>query len=154
MARLGGSGGLRLSLSDLFPGLDSCDWKITSPDEVDYNCFAWAAGDSSRWWEPITPYYWPKSVQRRNTLAAYQAAYETLGYEVCSDPELERGFDKIALYVGDGEPTHAARQTEGGSWSSKLGMLHDIEHSTLEALEGKEYGRVALIMRRKTTPIG
>jgi len=71
-----------------------------------------------------------------------------LGYEVCFGAEVESGAQKIAIYVCDGEPTHAARQNPDGSWSSKLGMLHDIEHSTLEALEGDEYGRVALILRR------
>lgn len=53
-----------------------------------------------------------------------------------------------------GEPTHAARQLPSGAWTSKLGEWEDIEHDTLEALEGSEgrgeaYGRVALILKRE-----
>ena len=138
-------------LRDLFPGLDACEWDITSPDEVCYNCVAWAVGDSSRWWEPTTPYYWPEKAPRQYTVAAYRAAFETLGYEACESRALEAGYEKIALYGSNGEWQHAAKQLRDGTWSSKIGYLQDIMHASLEALEGDDYGRVEVIMRRSTT---
>ena len=81
-------------------------------------------------------------------------AFRTLGYEVCENERLETGFEKIAIYAEiDGELKHAARQLESGRWTSKLGGWEDIEHSTLAALEGKEYGRVMRLMKRLRRPI-
>lgn len=35
-----------------FPKLQTAAYHITSPATRDYNCIAWAAGDSRRWWWP------------------------------------------------------------------------------------------------------
>ena len=73
---------------------------------------------------------------------------------MCSDSSLEAGYEKIAIYVKDGIPTHAARQLGDGRWTSKLGKYEDIEHDSLDALNGDgygEYGRVALFMSRVAT---
>ncbi|HEV3083903.1 MAG TPA: hypothetical protein VGY66_29240 [Gemmataceae bacterium] len=67
----------------------------------------------------------------------------------CAGPELESGFEKIAVYaLASGAPTHAARQLPSGAWLSKLGDLQDIEHQTLEALEGRDYGKAVRFLRR------
>lgn len=148
MGGLGQGGGLYLTLPDLFPGLRSCVWRITSPESDNYNCIAWAADDTSRWWEPTTPFHWPVEVPRKYTLTAYRMAFEALGYEVCGNRQLEPGYEKIAIYGLAGEPEHAAKQMPDGSWSSKLGYLNDIVHAKLEALEGADYGFVEVVMRR------
>lgn len=109
---------------------------------------AWAVGDQSRWWEPTTPYYWPAGAPRQYTVAAYQAVFEILGYHVCVTRNLEPGYEKIALYGSSGEFQHVAKQLPSGTWSSKLGLDHDIMHGTLEALEGESYGQVEVLMRR------
>lgn len=76
------------------------------------------------------------------------AAYGTLGYVVCEGEEHEVGFEKIALFAyASGEPTHAARQLDESSWTSKVGRLQDIRHP-LRALEGDSYGRVVRVMKR------
>lgn len=137
-----------LKLLRFFPGLEACTWEITSPDQLEYNCVAWAAHEDQRWWEPITPYYWPPGAARNYTLDAYRSAFQTLGYEPCEDREPENGFEKIAIYALEGNAEHVARQLPNGFWTSKLGYLHDIEHSALEALEGQDYGTVALVMKR------
>jgi hypothetical protein len=62
--------------------------------------------------------------------------------------ELEQGQEKIAIYARDGEPTHAARQLEDGSWTSKLGPSVDISHAATSAVEGSLYGAVVRYMRR------
>ena len=140
-------------LVQLFPALATSDYEITSLADPAYNCIAWAAEDTARWWEPVPiplpSYYWPEGVSLELTLASYVQAFESLGYRVCDDDSLESGFMKIALYVSaDGLPTHAARQLASGEWTSKLGKSVDIRHRALTVLEGDMYGRVACVMRR------
>jgi len=81
-------------------------------------------------------------------MAAFTDAFRSLGFEVCQNPVLELGCTKIAIFVNRlGIPTHAARQLTDGAWTSKLGPYKDISHE-LHALEGDEYGRVSLIMKK------
>lgn len=132
-----------------FPNLSQTDYQVTSDETPDYNCMAWAVGDPSRWWWPSPFYYWPTEAPQEATLESFKAVFAIMGYAECSNAEPEPGFEKVAIYADhDGSPTHAARQIEPGSWSSKLGRLHDIEHSTLSCLEGQAYGAVAVILRR------
>ena len=72
----------------------------------------------------------------------------------CADGTLEAGFEKVALYASaSGNVTHAARQMPSGAWTSKLGVMEDIEHATLSGLEddGTQpdgYGRVVQFLTR------
>jgi hypothetical protein len=131
------------------------DWRMTSPESVDYNCIAWAAGEDDRFWWPdlLGIGYWPPGAVRRETLDAFVEAYGTLGYAVCADGILEEGFEKVALFTRAGKPTHAARQLRSGAWTSKLGRSFDIEHDTPEAVAGVPgcgiYGEVAVFLRRR-----
>ena len=134
----------------LFPGLSGTPYRVTSPKDDVYNCIAWAAGRTSEWWWPhdAPGHYWPAGIPKEETLPAFQALFDSLGFSICSDGNLEIGFEKIALFAaGQGIPAHAARQYPNGRWTSKLGKLEDIEHD-LQALEGVEYGTVALVMKR------
>jgi hypothetical protein len=142
----------RLAL--LFPALSAAGYAVTSPAAPDYNCIAWAAEDTNRWWEPVPiplpGYYWPDGVSLELTLASYVQAFESIDYRVCDDDSVEDGFEKVALYGdADGVPTHAARQLASGEWTSKLGKSVDIRHRSLAALEGEMYGRVACVMHRR-----
>lgn len=132
------------------PNLVTTGYKITSSDTTDYNCIAWAAGSTEEWWWPDAKGqdYWPPNILREESLTAFIIAYQTLGYEVCENALLETGFEKIAIYVLDGKPQHAARQLPDGKWSSKLGQYEDIEHNSLEGLEGSIYGKVSCVMKR------
>lgn len=139
-------------IEKIFPNLLIRGYSITSPLTTEYNCIAWAAGDTDAWWEPdpLYLYFWPDGIPREYSLDAYVNAYETVGYTVCQCPEPEEGYEKIAIYVNpNGKPTHAARQLGSGSWTSKLGELEDIEHHDLEGLHGQAYGTVAVFMQRK-----
>lgn len=126
---------------------------MTSPETSGYNCIAWAAGDSCKWWwprvHPFSSSYWPDEAPDRETKNAFKEAYRSLGYEECESVEPEQGYEKIAVYTDeDGRPTHAARQLQNGMWTSKCGELEDIEHE-LEGLEGKNgYGSVSFVMKR------
>ncbi len=137
----------------IFPGLQGADFRITSPRTRFYNCIAWAAGDTSRWWWPVSsrPSYWPQSAVRVLTLQAFREAFSTLGYLESDYAEQDEGFEKIAIFAnGNDIPAHAARQLASGRWTSKLGRAEDIEHE-LRDLEGAVCGSVVLVMKRPST---
>jgi len=134
-----------------FPNLRFNYFQITSPATIQYNCIAWAAGKSDKWWWPVG-YYWPGQVSRDASPKAFADAFAISGYSPCENDALEAGFEKVAIYVSDdGIVTHMARQLSDGRWTSKLGQGFDISH-TLEGLTGDEYGHVAKILRRKLSP--
>jgi hypothetical protein len=144
-------------ISGHFPGLAQSGSEITSPFDETYNCIAFAAQDAERrWWRPSEEAYWPSEAPRHVTLAAFEQAFRTLGYARCEDGALESGFQRIAIFAdAQGVPTHAARQLDDGTWTSKLGQSEDIRHSTATALEGTvasptAYGAVALYMKRRS----
>ena len=87
-----------------------------------------------------------------SSLAAFVAAFSTLGYEPCADGALEDVFEKVAIYQSPGGVQHAARQLSTGRWTSKIGTLEDIKHSSPAELEGTEYGDVVQYMRKAASP--
>lgn len=134
----------------LFPKVVFSAMEITSPVTDRYNCIAWAANDTRRWWWPdrAPNSFWPRGILRARTLEAFEEAFGTLGYGRCDAGDLEPALEKVAIYANEyGAPTHAARQLESGSWTSKLGHIEDIRHELLH-LEGTHYGAVARFMRR------
>ena len=135
-----------------FPHLIDHNFKVTSPCTSRYNCFAWAAGDDTRRWDPSRFWFWPAGVPRERTVSALIQVFETLGYAECEDGREESGYEKVALYAkhekGELVTTHAAKQILGGGWSSKLGDLEDIVHIRLEDLNGPAYGEPVQFMRR------
>ncbi|MBI4027853.1 MAG: hypothetical protein HY360_22905 [Verrucomicrobia bacterium] len=136
------------------PGSGS--FRKTSDRTPAYNCIAWAAGETHRRWWPdqMKTGYWPKGIPRESTLAAFVQAFGTLGYEPCDKPKLEAGFEKVAIYVGEGDkPKHAARQLPNGRWASKLGDEIDIEHD-LNGVEGTIYGKAVRFLKRKNEVFG
>jgi hypothetical protein len=128
-------------------GLEHSTFELTSPPTEEYNCIAWAAGDTERWWWPQSG-FWPVGVATQETLDAFAAAYGSLGYEVCQGGELEAGYEKIAIYELNGIPTHAARQLADGSWTSKLGALEDVQHPQ-DGLKVEDYGPPVLHLKRR-----
>lgn len=138
-----------LALRRQFPCLAEEGFAETSPPTAQYNCIAWAAGRTDAWWWPLPvgAYFWPADVPRSETLSSFLLAFQSLGYRQCDDETLEPTFERIALFVADDKPTHAARQLSDGSWTSKLGKWIDISHS-LRALVGPMYGDVAALMKR------
>lgn len=133
---------------DFLPNLR--DYSVESEPSNEYNCIAWAFGNNTlRWW-PIVGYYWPRQKPTRaETTQDFVDAFASEGYVICSDGGLEDGYEKVAIYVKDGEPTHAARQLEDGYWTSKLGRLEDIVHATPEEVNCPLYGEASIFMRRE-----
>ena len=138
-----------------FPRLGARRLSITSQIDKRYNCIAYAASDLANWWWPFPAdakeVHWPTGVPREETVNAFRAMFESLGYAECSDDLMEAGFEKVALFAEGDIPRHAARQRENGRWISELGEREDIEHD-LRDLEGDTYGTVVLIMKRSRTP--
>ncbi len=140
-----------MNLERIFPRLHGDRYEITSPAQADYNCIAWAAGDDSCWWEPDVygQYYWPEGVPRQYTVEAYAGAFRAVGFEVCEDAVFEDGVEKEAIFADpNGSPTHAARQLNDGTWTSKLGQLEDIRHQNLDQVSEGDYGKPVLVLRR------
>lgn len=139
-----------MSLERVFPNLQPGRYRITSPRSSEYNCIAWAARQDDAWWwpDPYGEYFWPDNVPRDETLAAFAAAYATIGFAPCQGPELEPGLEKIAIFARGGVPTHAARQLPNGFWTSKLGEEVDIEHEEFAGVAGPDYGNAVLFLSR------
>jgi hypothetical protein len=140
-----------------FPKLRAEGYTITSADTTDYNCFAWVVHDTDHWYSPlpINGYYWPENIPRNTGLQTFIQLYNREGdFIPCKDGSLERGFEKIALYMNAaGGITHAARQQPTGVWTSKLGVKEDIEHVRLTGLEDDgvkvdDYGKVVQFLKR------
>jgi len=139
----------------VFPNLRRENYHVTSCDDPFYNCIAYAAEVYDKWWWPVEAdgTDWPESLPEYVTLEVFVSAFRTKGYSECNDNDttVEAGMEKVAIYAyDDGEPTHAAKQLPSGTWSSKLGGWEDIEHATLEDLEGDDpaYGKVARVLKR------
>ena len=83
---------------------------ITSCYDTRYNCIAWAAGDTLHWWEPASgthyghEHYWPEGAPKEWSVAAYAAAFATLGYEDSGNGFLEPGWEKLALFAVEERP--------------------------------------------------
>ena len=141
------------NFGEWFPKLASTPHRMTSLYDPRYNCIAWAAGDTRRWWEPDEDEdcYWLSDAPREYSLNSYINAFESIGFTRCDSFDLEPGFEKVAIFANETGPTHASKQLSDGQWSSKLGVFEDIQHG-LEALAGddrEEYGQIAQVLKRK-----
>ena len=131
-----------------FPNLRSEEFTVVEPPSEQYNCIAYAAGDTSQWWAHIPGSYWPPHATRSASVASLREAFAGLGYEQCDDSRVEDGYQKVALYETEGVWTHAAMQVPNGAWRSKMGEGPLIEHRSPESLAGGPYGNVHCFMRR------
>lgn len=139
------------SLEKLFPNLAASGWCLSSERCPIYNCIAFGLHIKDEWWEANgnPGHYWPSDIEQAETIKSWIEVYGLHGFCVCDSSELKLDTEKVAFYVKDGEPQHVARQLDDGRWISKLGRREDIEHNTLHALEGDEYGTVEVVMKRQ-----
>jgi hypothetical protein len=141
---------MRVQIQRLFPNLRD-DFEITSPADTRYNCVAWAAADARRWWWPgESPFtFWPAGVPREESVAAFIAAFATLGYSGTTSGEHDEQYEKVAIFAThDGTPTHMARQLPDGRWTSKLGRLEDIAHVNVDGVSDSDYGSTVAFLQR------
>ncbi len=136
-------------LEKLFTSLRKGSYRTTSPRSSRYNCIAWALGhDDIRFdYHPLVSYYWPRRCPRDDSVDAFVCVLCTEGFEQCESGDLRPDTEKVAIYAKGQVATHVARQLPTGLWTSKIGVLEDIEHE-LADLEGEEYGRIACFLSR------
>ena len=129
-----------------FPRLTPGNYRVTSPPSPDYNCIAWAAGDTGRWWEPGV--YWPATTPPGD----YGTGVLTLAFQARLRIMCGRGTGAGIRQGGSvlrRRVLHARRrQLPDGKWTSKLGGGEDIQHDAPEDLSGGAYGEVVQFMRR------
>lgn len=93
-----------------FPKLTDENHSITSPSTDNYNCIAWAYEVSNKWmWPGYPDCYWPSDVAGVDELRTLIQLYLDAGYEECDNGQREDGFKKVAIYVNQEGPLHAAR---------------------------------------------
>jgi hypothetical protein len=137
-----------------FPRLQTTNYKHASEATARYNCLAFANGDHRHLWEAGKHggrYYWPPDIA--DTLDGWTEIFTKKGYVLTTVREPEPGFEKVAIYIDleDLLPGHVAI-SDGRTWASKLGRIQDIEHTSLDLLEGdKQYGIVERILKRKVS---
>ena len=133
----------------MFPNLTKDNYKITSPDTKDYNCIAWAYGINNKtMWPGYLDRYWPADCESTDELSTIIQLYLNDGYIRCENSDLEYGYQKVAIYATSEGPKHAARQLPSGKWTSKIGQREDIQHDDLQALDGQEYGKPVIFLKK------
>ena len=116
-----------------FPGLAESGYEVTSEATNQYNCIAWAAGDTTTLLIHLPGYRWP--ADRGPSIGHLVGVFVGLGYEACETGDAEPLYDKVALYEDGGRWSHAARQVDDGQWTSKLGWEGGWAPSFLERLK-------------------
>jgi hypothetical protein len=137
-----------------FSNLQPGSFEIIGNPTEEYNCIAWAAGDKSQYWWPGMA-FWPDGVPEELTFDTFMQAFASIGYNPCDNECFEQHVEKVAIYLKNGQPSHAARQARNGRWTSKLGPWELIEHD-FDALEGNgpnEYGQITQIIARPMASI-
>ena len=137
----------------LFPKLiEASNFFFKSKFDQSYNCIAWAIIRNNIWVDAVEGnfdgIFWPDNIQKGYTYNHLIELFQNYEYVKCGSSSFEDGFMKVALYGDNQKWTHASRQLPNGNWTSKMGILEDIEHLTPHDLEGQGYGSVFQIMKR------
>lgn len=140
-------------LESKFPKLNSQNYRRTSDATPRYNCIAFANDVDRQWWQQGLHggmYYWPQQIS--DSLDGWVELFKQQRYVLTNSRGIEGGLEKVAIYVdlADMLPGHVAK-SDGTTWKSKLGRYQDIEHNTLDLLEGDtlwEYGIVERVLQR------
>jgi hypothetical protein len=114
---------------------------------------AFANKDERHWWQSGLHggrYFWPEKTP--DTIDGWTEIFIRAGFELTDFREIEQGFEKVAIFIdfSDMQPGHVAF-SDGLVWKSKLGRSVDVEHASLDILEGDqkwEYGIVERVLRR------
>lgn len=100
-------------------------------------------------WPTTHPrYYWPNGFPLAESIENFVNTFRSQNFQICENPDLELGYEKIALHAKNDRPKHMARILPNGKWTSKLGDSYHIEHNNLKGLEGKNYGQVVKLLKR------
>lgn len=145
---------LSFHLEAVLPNLVPGQYKVTSKKDKKYNCAAWAVEEGLQTWiEPRTGagLSWPDGIPFDYSIESYVQMFEHYGFERCAGWNHEDGFLKVAIFSDDSvEFSHASREQEDGSWTSKLGPDEDIRHDKLSAVVSNDYGLPVAYLKKPT----
>src|SRR5262245_24753302 len=95
-----GVSGVREDIDREIPELSAAGYEITTEATIVYNCIAWAAGDTSQWWDcdedgpiDLPGCDWPEGANHGVRLDALISVFETRSYSICQDGALEEGLE-------------------------------------------------------------
>lgn len=129
---------------------------ITSDRNPLYNCIGYAMGTMYHFVALGRPdglpwCWWPPKATYSEAPDSLKEAFESLGFVETQDPNVENGFDKVALYEKGGKWKHAARIETDNQYHSKLGIEYDIIHRAGDVFHDVDYGDIYAYMKR---PVG
>jgi hypothetical protein len=138
-----------------FPNSQKSPFIPTSPWTFDYNCIAYACGVLDEWyWPPGNEPWangkltvWPNGIPPNLQVGSFIMLFQSLGYQICPDGTLVAGFEKVVIFERNNEVTHAAKQNQDGSWTSKLGRNIDVSHA-IAGMSGGVYGNPVQYLER------
>lgn len=78
-----------------FPNLRNEGFTVIEPPSDRYNCVAYTAGDTSRWWDHTPRRYWPPHASRSGRIESLIEVFVVLGYEQCKDESLEDATKRL-----------------------------------------------------------
>lgn len=82
-------------LTRIFPNLWGGGYAVIGPPSDQYNCIAYAAGDTSQHWEDDNlNSYWHPDAKRGPTTADLAVLFRKLGFKKCGGPRLEQNIKK------------------------------------------------------------
>jgi hypothetical protein len=133
----------------IFPLLTPENHRRTSDADFNYNCLAFALGDSKNWWDPPAQfgYYWPPGFSPDHKVDTVVKIITLHGYIIDLAKHEVPTSEAIAIYADGENWTHFSKYRDG-QWFSKIGEDHDISHSSLDILEGNFFGEVVRILSR------
>jgi hypothetical protein len=138
-----------------FPKLLPSEYRRISKAAPRYNCMAFANGDKRHWWEPERHgggFRWPDTVSKKSTVEAHAEVFEQDGFTRTTSRSHDPEFEKVAIYADSNGAFSHVTKSDGRVWKSKLGKGQDIEHPSLDVLEGNqydEYGTVVVLLQRR-----
>ncbi len=73
---------VRAEIRGVFANLSDA-FEVTSWLTDNYNCIAWAAGDSQKWWwpDPEGESFWPRGIDRKDTVEAFIDSSKTISHK-------------------------------------------------------------------------
>ena len=104
---MGKSSEIKKDIAKLFPGLQyDSHFEVTSPEDSNYNCIAWAYQIKNRWmWPPAgvptgvldAVTYWPDDETQEADVREFIKAFEQKGYKVCDNADLGECEPEVAV---------------------------------------------------------
>ena len=86
-----------------FPNLYTEGFEIAEEPSGQYNCIAYAAEDTTKWWWPDGINYWPPKATLDTRTQSLMEVLAELGYEQCDASDPEDSYQKVALYEVQGD---------------------------------------------------